>query len=1490
MERRVFCAVACVQPVKRLTTLFALLLCTVLPAQTVRSLGASDEDFWKDFSKLYTEFHGKKVSDETLLAFKPIYDDPNWSNRADFQALAREMLRKRMVEAQSWSEAVQLAQHWYGTASEATQARWWRETNELVKRSSRQALAEYVHTAAGAAAGFSAANGRFRLYEEGPLRWELDFGDAVLDEEGPTTRYRIEDAVLKGYFKNDSTQIDSVRGWYDPRTATLSAESGRVDWARAGYGYGEVYNQLGTFTLNLKNTGFVVDSAVLHSLYYVNVPLVGRFEERMGTRTTPENAVYPRFEAYATDLEIPNFFEDVTYRGGFSLVGANFFASGGNGSKAVFDFIRDSAVAAQIRADRFVIRPDGLASKVTGFALRLGEQDSLHHAKVEVKYRPDTRELQVFRPDEGLALKPFTDSYHNVTVDLDQLRWTTSEPNVFVGGINMGSGAPMTLESDQYYRNNRYAALQGFERENPLVLLDAIGQMAPGSRMTIKDVAIGMNMPVDPCERLMMEYHLQGFVRYHTDDRTLEILPKTGEYVLNHRKKRDYDVIRFESVVPEGMNAQLNLLNFDLEVVGVDRIWLSDSQKVSLHPTSGRILIHEGLDFDFDGLIRAGRFEFFGRDHQFDYQDFSFQMPAVDSMRFYVPAFELNEQGQRPLVRVRNTLENISGDLYIDRPDNKSSTIYSPEYPIFKSGKGAKIYYDRVERGVYPRSRFFVDLDAFTIDSLDNARTESLGFESTFESAGIFAVRRQNIKVQRDYSLGFTEATGDEGWLAYPGAGKDAGNVRGTVQLSLEGFRFAGDLKYARAHGVSDKFSLYPDSTKGVGTFHLDALAGAPRGAGHPSADGSDVRSNWLPYARTWYATSRSTPFQTYTDRPATASGRLTYQPDRLSLKGTAAFNLAELTGEDLKMHARWMQSGRANFRVKGEPDAEWGFSIQNATADVDFVAEKGKFELLQGDRTVDFPRNLYTAEMDKADWDILEKSISLKKGSGVESRMASTHPGQDGLNFLAARAKFWLVPSRLDAFGVPNIDIADSRVYPDSGRVTIKEQADMQPLHNARILASRVGGYHNLDSAELKIQGRLDLYGSAIYRYTDQNNKVWRIPMGRIDVDSTDQLYAQGELNLKDDFYLSPYFRYYGIVRMEAQEPQLEMDGRVRITAECPALETDWIITRTRIDPVDILITLPDPDTARPSHKVYNGIYLMQDSTTPYTAFVRRNNPNVAVELFSTRGVLYYDEGSKSYIVSTLRRVADPEAPDNWLELNTQNCTVTGYGQMSLGTKMGRVQMAAYGQIEHRLRSGRMNAKVALTLDFLVPDELTKPLKTALSASGGGPSDPANDVLAEALRRNLDAKDLKRYYESGLNERLPKEFRQALLIDEVDLEWRANIRAFRSKDGVGIGALAGDPVHRFVDGTLELRKRRGGDEFTLHLAPSNEYFLTYKKGNMRFYSSDRSLMDALLKVDPKKRSLPAKDGQPFYQLSPTTGGAMKRFLDGLEPEEGGRD
>ena len=156
---------------KYFSALFALLLCTVLPAQTQRSLGASEADFWRDFSKLYAEFLPKKEADEDLLSLKSVYDDPSWVHRAAFQDLTREMLRKRIVDAQTWSECLKLAIGWYSNASDQAQARWWAETSELVQKSSRAALSEYLHTAAGMSVGFSSPNARLRLFEAGPLRW-----------------------------------------------------------------------------------------------------------------------------------------------------------------------------------------------------------------------------------------------------------------------------------------------------------------------------------------------------------------------------------------------------------------------------------------------------------------------------------------------------------------------------------------------------------------------------------------------------------------------------------------------------------------------------------------------------------------------------------------------------------------------------------------------------------------------------------------------------------------------------------------------------------------------------------------------------------------------------------------------------------------------------------------------------------------------------------------------------------------------------------------------------------------------------------------------------------------------------------------------------------------------------------------------------------------------------------------------------------------------
>ena len=1461
-------------------------------AQSFKTFLLEDDQFKRLFDKHLSNNLGKKTWESSSQEFWELYDsfsgDEELNEKEVFKNIANEMLIRRVVKPIAWIELVDLFKEWSSSSlnyPKKISKRFWREIQREFDRSSRKEIEKFLHT-------FSALNGSdmsisVRLFDDGQLSWWLQDGivsvaDLDSAEVSDSTLYRIEGGRLVGRFKNDSIEINDVSGIYNPFKTRVIAEMGKVEWLRAGFGSGELYADLGNWNVDLSEPGFSVDTVKLFSSYYLREPLLGFFEDRMTARNQANNAIFPRFEAFNNELEIPNFFEGVDYKGGFSIIGQRFFASGTKDLKAQFKFWYDTLEVLNIRSERFVIRSDELISSESEVSFKLGG-DSLYHLKSQVSYDPIDQMLRIDRPSKGMSLAPFADSYHNLIMDLDQIRWRTSDPMFTLSGLNMGNGSPIIIESDQYFRSSRYAALQGLDLENPLVKIEEVGKSFGYRSIGVYQMAVGLGMPLESCERFMMELAIDGFVRYSLDRREVEVLPKTTEYILNHSNRRDFDVIRFLSNVGKGMNAKVSLLDFDLEVFGVSTIALSDSQKVALYPESNKVLIHENLNFDFDGRIEAGRFTFYSRKNKFDYALFRFNMPVIDSMRFSVPSFEQMEDGSRPLVRVRNTIENISGELLIDYPSNKSSYQRYPKYPIFKSEKSAKIFYDRSYDGVYERDKFYVNIDPFQIDSLDNTTTEGLVFKGEFKSSDIFETRRQDIRVQDDYSFGFTQETGDVGWSTFGGKGL----VKGAVKLSIAGLRLNGSVSFEEAVGTSSRFELFPDTLRGNGDFHLNPMEGLPRGAGHPGVTGDFVHMQWEPNFNTWWSTSMDQPFNTYSDRSMDVFGRLKYTPGFLDAKGLLAFNNAELEGEVIRLFSKWIQSGSANFRVRESEMSEWSFQMDNAISEVDFVTNKGVFELQDGDNTLIFPRNKYRANMDRAEWNIIEKYVSISKSSNLESRLTSTHDNQGGLSFLAQNAKFYLTPSLLECFGVPSIDVADSRIYPDSGRVTIEQNALMQTLNNASMLASRLGKYHNIVNAELKIRGRNNLYGNGTYQYRDEQDVIWPIPMGRIDVDTANHIVAQGELLPESEFYLSPRFKYYGIVNMKSIDPMLTVRGSIHITADCPFLKTDWVMTTTKIDPLEIIIDLPDPDTARPSRKVYNGIYLRSDSASPYTAFIMRNNPSSSVKLFSSRGILFYDVESNAYVVTSRRRLLDPEAPDDYFELNPQDCEAKGLGEIFLASQLGRVAIQSFGQIKYKLFTNRLSATTSLTLDFLFSEDVLKALPVEMnSVIGAISTDWANDYMNEGLNRLMSLKDKNDYYSASTEYRMPKELRQTFVFDEIDFSYDKNSRAFRSKNGLGISSIAGEPVHKFLDGVLELRKRRGGDQFSLYLNSDTEHFLYFKRNVLRYYSTDKTFLNKILSLDVKKRSLPPKDGNPYFTFTTTSQGNMLRFLDGLDEQE----
>ena len=71
-------------------------------------------------------------------------------------------------------------------------------------------------------------------------------------------------------------------------------------------------------------------------------------------------------------------------------------------------------------------------------------------------------------------------------------------------------------------------------------------------------------------------------------------------------------------------------INYDLKLRGVNSVNVSDSQEVIIYPRGKELTLKKNRDFDFSGVVQAGRFDIMGSNFGFKYDDFMIDMPNVD--------------------------------------------------------------------------------------------------------------------------------------------------------------------------------------------------------------------------------------------------------------------------------------------------------------------------------------------------------------------------------------------------------------------------------------------------------------------------------------------------------------------------------------------------------------------------------------------------------------------------------------------------------------------------------------------------------------------------------------------------------------------------------------------------------------------------------------------------------------------------------------------
>ena len=1414
---------------------------------------------WENFSEEFSSLvelgkEEKKIFQDSLLpAISYALDEstgPGWIK------LSNTLLKKRLVDADFWEEHLRLFIYLYENEELDQFSNMLAHLETHLRTLPSAGIKSYVHQLYGAEVQhvFSDANN---------IVWKAPYSMWALNFEGNTPIYTITDGDIIGRYGADSTIIVQTSATFSPKSNALEGSGGMVFWSRAGLPDDEVYAELSRWSIDVSQPFYIADSVTLHSSKYVTVPMLGRMEERMSARGA-NNARYPDFTSYKSDFKLENIFPEVHFVGGIGLSGAQFYGTAPENENARLRFTYKSDTVLTLLSRRFNFNDSLLASGRAEVVAHLGE-DSIYHPYCEMRFDPRNGQIRATRYKTGMGLAAFSNTYHAMDMGVDQLVWNQGTATIRFKNLNLGSEQAAVFESRQYFRIRRMDQIAGLQQRHPLMELRDASYPLGYYDMPVDDLIRALRMPQEQGEAFLFKMAIMGFAQFDVEQQTYSLSDRLFEYLENWTGKRDYDVIQFVSRVPTGDNAQLSLLNYEMDIAGIGRIAVSDSQQVDIYPSGGQITMREGMNFHFNGRINAGLFSYWGQQYSFSYDAFKIDMPQIDSMRFKVREFNPPPGELAALVNVQTVLQNLQGELLIDQADNKSSREYYPEYPIFRALNNSYVYYDHpsIHDGAYDRSRFYFALEPFTIDSLDNTTTDGIVFDGTFHSADIFPVMDEALRVMPDYSLGFERDL--EQIPAYKGKGQFTGHMA----LSNEGLHASGTIEYLQSTTLCPDVLFFPDEAKGRAQNFT--ITESTEGRGYPSATGRDNPFLWSPYQNFIEAKSRKVPFDMYGTPEVVAEGALVYGPAGLSGNGELRYLTAKHNSSDgYTFYHKGFTSDVQDFRVKTAlSDEQWAFQMLNASADVRFDERTGVFDKLDPYSTIDFPVNQYMAYMDHAEWHMDPATVDIKHNQENEAYLVSTHPLQDSLDFSAAFARFQLRPSVLEAFDVEHIDVADAEVLPDSGYVVIRKNAEMDPLENSKIIANRFSRLHTFYESTTRIRGKYAYTARGLYDYIDEDGMAWPLKFHSIKPDTSDMTIADALVEEKDDFYISPFFGYRGKIRLYADQSMMEYQGSILIQHACKNLQTTWFDINTYIDPSDIVIELPENDPAQLRDNTFNGIYISQDSLGGHSNFLSKYADRADIEVLSANGILYYDREEKGYVITTYEKLADYTTPDPYLIFHNTDCDLYGTGELNLLQNTGLVESHIAGAVLHDLNTDEVSIDGLWTIDAPLDKNMWEAV-AAIFTSGTNATRIYDKAYEQGIFALLGSKAGTKYIEDiAVHEsdgKFPKEFRKSLVLNEVQLEYSGRYKTFASTAQAGIQNIYGVPVYGKVDAIIEIKNRRRGGEFTLYLYNGSDYiYMNFKGIVMSIRSSDEAFNEAILAKDPNDRSVKAKGDDPGF-------------------------
>jgi hypothetical protein len=435
----------------------------------------------------------------------------------------------------------------------------------------------------------------------------------------------------------------------------------------------------------------------------------------------------------------------------------------------------------------------------------------------------------------------------------------------------------------------------------------------------------------------------------------------------------------------------------------------------------------------------------------------------------------------------------------------------------------------------------------------------------------------------------------------------------------------------------------------------------------------------------------------------------------------------------------------------------------------------------------------------------------------------------------------------------VPFIHIADSKVFPDSGKLVIRENAEMDLLLNAKIKADTVNQYHELDKVTIKINGRTDIIGAGNYTYLDRNKKTQTFYFDKIYV--ADKKFIEGKTMIPDsnNFMVGPKIGFRGNAILHSFDKNLEYNGFFKAMHNQFLPKTDWFKSAATINPDSVYITTTAPLTNLNRQTLNNGFFVSNDSSHVYPALFSRKRNLADQELLKCEGTLTYNEKFDEIRFGPYGKVFGGDKRGNFMAMSENKKIIYGEGKFNFGYATSGFSLNSAGYCTYNLADTTFVMRLSILLQALLPEIAQKLMVDSLTEQSNTASIDFFDkrVVKISIPELVDDKTFKRLGDNMADElsgKYMEDLQKTFFFTDVTLVWNQTKRAFTSLGELGLRSIEKAQIERKINGKIEITKRRGGDDFVMYLQHGNGswYYFKYQKGTMAVISSDLLFNNAI--------------------------------------------